>query len=85
MAANDDAATTQPDDGQAPHMSPLGEAEALIAAWIADNRYYFSDTLHANARADLATRIAKALETALKQAEAGAAKPSRKGPKGEKA
>lgn len=78
MAIDSDPATTQPDDDQAPQISPLGEAEALIAAWVADNRYYFSDTLHANARADLASRIAKALDNAVKQQATPPEKPARK-------
>ena len=48
--------------------SPLGKARQLVAKWAADSRYYFDAPLHPTAADDLASRIANALETALKQA-----------------
>jgi hypothetical protein len=66
-------------------IAPLSKAERLVSDWAADNRYYFDAPLHPNARADLASRIAKALETALKQQSGASEKPVRKAAKGEKA
>jgi hypothetical protein len=78
MASNPELTEAQIDAWQEPQTSPLGEAEALIAAWVADNRYYFSDTLHPNARADLASRIAKIIDNAVKQQATPPEKPARK-------
>ena len=70
----------QADAWAQPQISPLGEAETLVAAWTQDNRYYFGDPLHHAARADLVRRIANVLETALKQQEAPAKeRPARRG------
>lgn len=47
---------------------PLEHAKTLVASWAADNRYYFDAPLHPKAAADLAARIAEAVDIAVKQA-----------------
>jgi len=45
---------------------------------VAANRYYFDTPLHPNARVDLASRIAKLIDIAVKQQTTPPEKPARK-------
>jgi|WetSurMetagenome_2_1015567.scaffolds.fasta_scaffold00618_13 hypothetical protein len=78
MAINPELTEEQIDAWQEPQTSPLGEAERLITEWAAENRYYFDTPLHPNARADLASRIAKLIVIAVKQQATPPEKPARK-------